>query len=352
MPPHFHRFCDLRACRRTPILTLVLLVLASIVGCQPPASQQVRKGTETPPPSTPAKLRLAVIPKGTTHEFWKSVHFGAEQAAKEFDFPVEIDWLGPQLENDRDGQITIVQNFVTSKVNGIVLAPLDSQALVASVAEANDAGIPVVIFDSGLDDASIVVSYVATDNFHGGELAAEEMARRLNGQGNVIMLRYTPGSESTEQREEGFLKKLSEYPEIEVISSDQYAGTTPESSLDKAQQVINKFEGKFDGVFAVCEPNARGVFGALKEAELSDKVQFIGFDPSPDMVNAMADGKMQGIVLQDPVQMGYLAVKTIVEHLQGKTVETRVRTGEYLATPENMKEERMQELLNPKQFGE
>ena len=92
--------------------------------------------------------------------------------------------------------------------------------------------------------------------------------------------------------------------------------------------------------------------GALKEAGLTDKVQFIGFDPSPDMVNAMAEGKMQGIVLQDPVQMGYLAVKTIVEHLQGKTVEKRVRTGEYLATPENMNEERMHQLLNPKQFGE
>ncbi len=140
-------------------------------------------------------------PKGTTHEFWKSVHYGAVQAGDEFG--ADIVWLGSLLEQDKDGQITVVQNFITQGVDGIVLAPIDSQALVTPVKEAHEEGIPVVIFDSGLDeenlgDSAAVVSYVATDNHHGGELAADEIARRLpNGTGNVVLLRYMVGSEST-----------------------------------------------------------------------------------------------------------------------------------------------------------
>ncbi len=326
-------------------LLLALLMVLPLIACQPPESGSSSSSSRS---GKSGKLRIAVIPKGTTHEFWKSVHYGAEQAAKEFD--VEVVWLGPQLENDREGQITVVQNFITQGVDGICLAPLDSQALIASVKEAKDAGIPVVIYDSGLDDESIIVSYVATDNFRGGELAAEEMANRLDGRGNVIMLRYNPGSESTQQREEGFLKKLKEYPDIKVMSSDQYLGTTPESSLDKAQQMINKYRDEVDGIFAVCEPNATGVLGALEDAEMTDDVVFIGFDPSPRMVKAMSEQKMKGIVLQDPVRMGYLSVKTMVEHLRGDDVEKRIVTGEYIATPENMKEEKMDKLLNPPQF--
>ncbi len=124
------------------------------------------------------KYRIAVIPKGTTHEFWKSVHAGAARAAKEAG-NVEVLWKGPLQENDTEGQINVVQEFITKKVDGIVLAPLDSQALVAPVRDAKEHGIPTVIFDSALADESIIVSYVATDNFHGGALAARRLAEVL-----------------------------------------------------------------------------------------------------------------------------------------------------------------------------
>jgi ribose transport system substrate-binding protein len=128
------------------------------------------------------KYRIAVIPKGTTHEFWKSVHAGAARAAKEAG-NVEIFWKGPLHENDdAEGQINVVQEFITKKVDGLVLAPLDSQALVAAVKDAKLQGIPTVIFDSGLADESIIVSYVATDNYHGGALAAQRLAEVLEEQ--------------------------------------------------------------------------------------------------------------------------------------------------------------------------
>ena len=172
-----------------------------------------------------------------------------------------------------------------------------------------------------------------------------------SSQPGVVLLRYNPGSESTEQRESGFLETLKkEYPDIHILSSDQYCGTTPESSLDKAQQMLLKHDDAITGIFAVCEPNANGVLRALREADLAGQVKFVGFDPNQPMVQALSQGHMHGIVLQDPVKMGYLAVKTMVEHLEGKQVEKRIATGEFVATPENMKTEEMQKLLNPAQF--
>lgn len=321
-----------------------LLVVVFLAGCSP--SPQASRSD----PAAGEKLRIAVIPKGTTHEFWKSVHAGAENAAKELG-NVEILWKGPLLENDREGQINVVQDFITKGVDGVCLAPLDSQALIGSVEEARQAGIPTVIFDSGLQDERIIVSYVATDNYNGGALAARRLAETLDGKGDVILLRYNPGSESTEQREQGFLETLAkEFPGIKLLSSDQYSGTTPETSLDKAQQLLLKFQSEVDGVFAVCEPNSTGMLGALEQAGLAGKVKFIAFDPNAALVQAMQGGKINGIVLQDPVKMGYLAVKTMVEHLQHKPVEKRVATGEYMATPENMTGDEMNRLLHPQQF--
>ncbi len=169
----------------------------------------------------------------------------------------------------------------------------------------------------------------------------------------IILLRYATGSESTTKREQGFLETItSEYPQINVISSDQYAGTNENLSLDKAQQLLLKFEDRIEGVFAVCESNALGVLRALEQEDRAESVQFVGFDPNEQMVEALADGKMKGIVLQDPVQMGYLSVKTMVAHLSGEEVEKRISTGEFVATPDNMETEPYKSLLQPAQISE
>ncbi|MEX2119741.1 MAG: substrate-binding domain-containing protein [Pirellulales bacterium] len=327
-------------------LLLVLLGSLLAAGCQPSGRNPSAVGGAN------KKYRIAVIPKGTTHEFWKSVHAGADKAARELG-NVEVLWKGPLLENDREGQINVVQDFVTQQVDGICLAPLDSQGLVAAVKDAKASEIPTVIFDSGLDDESIIVSYVATDNYQGGVLAARRLVETLDGKGDVILLRYNPGSESTEQREAGFLDTLEqEFPEINILSSNQYSGTTPEKSLEQAQQLLLKFHDEVDGVFAVCEPNSTGMLGALEGEGLAGKVKFIAFDPSPTLVRAMAEGKIDGIVLQDPVNMGYLGVKTLMAHIEGKPVEKQISTGEFIATPDNMNEPDMHRLLHPVQFGE
>ncbi len=334
------RWREVRPVVRLFLLATVALLLA---GCTrgEPAADAAANGEK--------RFRIAVIPKGTTHVFWKSVHAGAQQAAKELG-NVDIYWKGALLENDREGQINVVADFVAQGVDGIVLAPLDATALVASVDDAKREGIPTVIFDSGLADESVIVSYVATDNYNGGVLAAREMGQRLDGKGNVILLRYNVGSESTEERERGFLETLKkEFPEIVMLSDDQYSGTTALQAQNKALELLNQYGDRLNGIFAVCEPDTVGVLAALEQEGLAGKVTFVGFDPSPLLVEAMAAGKIQGIVLQDPVAMGYEGVKAMVAHLQGEPVEARVATGEVMATTENMNEPRIKQLLDPPQ---
>lgn len=328
---------------------LLVSTLLSI-GCQPPqnaASSKDASTDKTTDPGAQKKYKIAVVPKGTTHVFWKSVHFGAAKAAEEFG--AEILFQGPQKEDDRDQQISLIQSLTIKGVDGICLAPLDSEALVRPVEEAQKAGIPTVIFDSGLNASDTIVSYVATDNFLGGQMAATAMAKALNEKGRVIMLRYAVGSESTEQREEGFLAKIKEYPQIEVLSSDQYAGTSVMSSVDKAQQLFQRFDNNVDGIFAVCESNADGVLKAIEDSGLAGKIVFVGFDPSESLRVALANRKMSAIILQDPVNMGYQAVKAMIEHLNGQEVKKRIDTGEFIATPDNLNDEQIRKLLNPEQ---
>lgn len=321
--------------------TCWLLLLAVAAGCSSTESPTAA-GSQGPKP-----LTFAVIPKGTSHEFWKSVHYGAEKAAGELG-NVEILWKGPVKESDTASQIDVVKDMVTRGVDGIVLAPNQKGALVKAVSESIDEDIPVVIFDSGLDDGPQIVSYVATDNFKGGEMAAEAMAEAIGEKGNVILLRYIAGSESTEQREEGFLAGLKKYPEIKVVSSDQRGGDNTTASKEKVDQLLQLYGDDLAGIFAVCEPNANGTLEALKNAGVDGKVKFIAFDPSDALLEGLQNGSVSGIILQDPVQMGYQSVMTLHGHLAGETADEFISTGEYCATPANMSEERMQELLKPK----
>jgi ribose transport system substrate-binding protein len=293
---------------------------------------------------------IAVIPKGTTHEFWKSIHAGAIKAAREFSAQgneVALTWKGPLREDDREQQIQVVEGFTSQGMSGIVLAPLDNRALVRPVEEAQRAGIPTVIIDSGLESNNIV-SFVATDNLRGGELAAERMGALLQGKGKVLLLRYQEGSASTEQRELGFLTKLkSSFPNIEVISSDQYAGATRDTAKRASENLLNRFGNEVQGIFCPNESSTSGMLLALQDIDKAGKVVFLGFDATQTFIDAMRNKQLHGVVVQNPFNMGYLGVKTMVEHLMGKPIEKRVDTGVTMITPDNLDAPESQALLHP-----
>ena len=293
---------------------------------------------------------IAVIPKGTTHEFWKSIHAGAVKAEQELaaqGIQVKLFWKGPLREDDRDQQIQVVENFTARNVSGIVLAPLDSQALVAPVATASQAGVPTVVIDSDLK-SDRQISFVATDNFKGGQMAGDYLAKQLGGKGNIILLRYQVGSASTEEREEGFLDAIRKHPRLKLISSDQHAGATREVAYQASQNLLNRFGREVQGIFCPNETATIAMTKALRDiGRAGGQVKMVGFDSGSQSVLDLKNGDVQALVVQDPLKMGYLGVVTLVQHLQGKPVEKRIDTGVSLVTTENMAQPDMAALLAP-----
>jgi ribose transport system substrate-binding protein len=328
------------------------LAIAMVAGCGPKEPGETGSATSSGGAQSgdSKKYRIAVIPKGTTHEFWKSVEAGARDAEKEFG--VEVIWKGPLKEDDRDSQIKVVEDFTTQGVDAIVLAPLDDTALATPVSNAQKSDIPVVIFDSDLKGAE-TVSFVATDNEKGGTAAGEEMIRLLGGNGNVVVLRYQEGSASTMNREKGFLDAVKKAEGIKVLSENRYAGATVETALTEAENLLSGFKNpdgslKIHGIYCPNESSTAGMLLALQQNKWAGKVKFVGFDASEKLIAGLKAGEINGLVVQNPRKMGYEGVKAAYDHLQKKEVLKRIDTGATLVTGDNMNEPAMQELLGIK----
>jgi len=299
----------------------------------------------------PAQQTIAVIPKGTTHVFWKSIQAGAYKAGSELG--VKIDWIGPEKEDDRQQQISLVDNQVLNQVAGIVLAPIDELALRRPVQYAVKAGIPVIIIDSGLRDAEeFYTSFIATNNYMGGELAAQALAGVLGEKGRVIVLRFVEGSASTEKRAAGFLDKIKNYPAIEVASAEQYGGATQSQAQQVAENILLRFtdpagELNIDGIFCTNESTTYGMLQALRRKRLSGQVRFVGFDSSPALLEGLRNKELDGLVVQDPFKMGYLGVKTMMQALHGEPVGKEIDTGVTLVNQKNMDHPEIKQLLHP-----
>jgi ribose transport system substrate-binding protein len=329
--------------RRVGLLISCLLASTAAFACKGNAASSDAPGAN-PSSKAAAQRQIAVIPKGTTHEFWKSVHAGANKAGA--DLGVEILWKGPVREDDRAEQVKVVEDFVTKRVAGIVLAPLDDTALVPVVKDAAAEGIPVVIIDSDIrwDER---VSFVATDNHAAGAAAGRRLGELLGGKGKVAMMRYQEGSASTAAREAGILETLrKDFPGVEIVSDNQYGGATTESAYKTAENLLVKFD-QLDGVFCPNESTTFGMLRALEDAKRSERVRFVGFDASTKLVEALAKGRIQGLVVQNPFAMGERGVQAVVARLEGKPVEPRIDTGVLVATRENMEEPSTRALLAP-----
>ncbi len=325
-------------------------------------------------PKVDFKYRVVVIPKGATHQHWQSVHRGADRAAADLaakGIAVEILWQAPQTESDALEQIGFIDLSIGRKVSGLVLAPQDSKQMVPPVRRARADGIPTVIIDSNLDkdelqkEPDLTVKYVATDNRHGGELAAERLLKVLADAGKeaprLVLFRYAPGSESTEQREQGFLDHVNKVVEErkkagqaapEIIEDKVYAGSTVDSAETAAGPMLTRLgaRGAIDGIFAVNESSATGLLNALRSAGLDKQVHVVAFDVSDPLQRAIEQGEADGTVVQDPYRMGYLGVWYLVQHLEGYDAASDgkkdVSTGEYVVTKDNLKTKEIEGLFN------
>ncbi len=273
---------------------------------------------------------------------------GAEGAADAND--VELIWKGPQKEDDKADQIKVVENFTNQKVDGIIMAPLDEEALKTPSKEAIAKGIKMIIVDSGLKDVE-TESFIATDNEKAGYMGGERLAKALGGKGKVIMLRYAEGSASTMAREKGFLDAAKKGG-LEVVSEEQHGGATRESAQTASENLLTRFKAgdglSIQGIFCPNESTAFGMMKALKNGKLTDKVKFVGFDSSKELLEAVTAGEIEGLVLQNPTNMGKLAVENMVKVLKGGTIEKRIDTGAILVDKANMESDEVKALLGKK----
>jgi ribose transport system substrate-binding protein len=318
--------------KKTLPIIIALVVIAIIFV----AMGIVNKGKQ------PGKRQIAVIPKGTTHIFWESVRKGAEKAGEEAG--VKILWNGPKRETDREEQIQIIEDFIVQKVAGIVLAPLDSKALVPKVDELYDKNIPCVIIDSGIDTDKYVC-FAATDNYIGGLIAARRMGKILNGKGKIVVLKYVPGSGSTTNRENGFVDTIrKEFPDIDIVDQ-QYGKDTVETALQVTEDMLTK-NAELDGLFACNASTSVGALQGLRSQGRAGKIKMIGFDTEKALIDGLKEGAIDSLVAQNPFKMGYEGVKAVVAVLDGKELPTRrIDTGVTLVTKENLATPEIQALL-------
>jgi ribose transport system substrate-binding protein len=285
---------------------------------------------------------VGVVPKGANHIFWQTVHAGAIKASQEFGF--EVEWNAPTLEIDSSRQIEIVESMVNRRLAGIAVAPVDRQALVGVVERAGQAGIPVVIFDSGIDTAKRI-SYVATNNVEGGRMAARRLGQVLGGKGKVGIIGFMPGSGATMEREEGFqdeMKKL--YPGVELLGV-QFGMADRAKAMAATENVLTAHPD-LAGLFADNESSSSGAVQALKSRN-ARQVTMVAFDASEQLVADLRGGAIDSIVVQNPFRMGYESARIIGLKLRGETPAAHIDSGAALITREDLAKADVQALLFP-----
>lgn len=292
--------------------------------------------------SRTSQKTVGVVPKGANHQFWLSVQAGAVKAGREFGFAIE--WNSPKIETDTARQIDIIDSMINRRLAGIVLAPIDSKALVRVVQRAKTAKIPVAIFDSGLESPDRI-TYVATNNLESGRIAARRMGEILGGKGKVGVVGFRAGSASTMERESGFVEEIrAKFPQMTVLPV-QYNEADRAKALAITENMLTAHPD-LAGIFADNEGSSMGAVQGLK-ARAARSVKMIAYDASDQLVADLRSGWIDSILLQDPFKMGYLSTSAIGRHLKGETVEPEVDSGIRLITKPDLDLPDVQELLNP-----
>ena len=324
---------------------IAIMALALLAGCgQEPASPPDGTGTaeDTAAADSQEKRKIAVIPKGLSHQFWLTVKAGAEAAAEEFG--VAVVWQGPSKETEIERQIGIVENMITTKVDAIVMAACDENALINVIKESIDAGIPVVTIDSGVK-SDLPVSFVATDNIEGAKAAARTLAKLIGEDGEVGLIPFVKGAATSEMREQGFKEGIAAFENIRLVAT-QYSMSDSAKGMEVTESMMTSHPN-LKGVFAASEPTAVGCAQAIRASGRAGEVKLVSFDASDQQIADLKDGVCQALVVQDPFRMGYDGVKAAIDHLEGRSVDKRIDTGVTVVTMDNFEEPEVQKILYP-----
>ncbi len=284
---------------------------------------------------------IAVIPKASADIFWQSVHAGAVKGSWAND--VKIIWDGPPNETDIAGEMKIAETMINRQVDAIALAPSDSSAFKIVVDRAAAAHIPVVIYDSGID-SDRYVTFVATDNYLGGEMGADRIGKILAGKGKIVMIKTVPGSASTTAREDGFRHELhTKFPGIQILD-ERFGMASIAQSLAVAENMLTAHPD-LNGIFCSNESGTEGAAQALKAR--SRTIKIVGFDSSPMLLDELQSGVIDSLVIQDPFKMGETAVEQAVKAVKKQTTPKQIFLPPRLINSGNIRDPAVQLQLHP-----
>ncbi len=268
----------------------------------------------------PGAKIIGVVPKATSHLFFVSIHAGVDAAAREFG--VQVEWNGPQEETAHARQIQIVDAMITRRVDALAISATDERALAAPVERAIRLGIPVTVFDSGVN-VEDYVQFVATDNFGAGQRAARRLAALIGGKGKIAMVMHKPGGTSTMLRERGFEETMAkEFPAVRIVGR-QFGMSDAARSRAAAENLLTA-SPDLAGLFASSEASSLGSIGAIRSLGRAGQVRLITFDTSDQHIEALRDGVIDVMMVQDSYRIGYEAVRSLAMKLRGETPPKRV----------------------------
>lgn len=284
---------------------------------------------------------IAVIPKASADIFWQSVHAGAVKSS--WANQVNIVWEGPPNETDIAGEMQIVETMIDRQVDAIALAPSDRTAFRIVLDRAAAARIPVVIYDSGVD-SNQYATFVATDNYLGGEIGADRMGKILKGKGKIVMIKTVPGSASTTAREDGFRHELqAKFPGIQILD-ERFGMASIAQSLTVAENMLTAHPD-LNGIFCSNESGSEGAAQALKAR--GSKIKLVGFDSSPMLLDQLKAGVIDSLVIQNPFKMGETAVDQATTLVKKGKPPKQIFLPPRLINSENINDPDVQQQLHP-----
>lgn len=308
-------------------LFLALIMVLSLVACGAPA--------EKAPAADEAKLKVGIFVKDNTNPFWRYVVKGAMQAGK--DLGVEVIEYTPQEASNVEQQVSLVQDAIQAKLDGIAIVAVDSNALLDSCKQAQDAGIVVVPFNSRMDDLG-APTFVGIDNYTGMKALMEALVQKLGGKGNVVILEGVLAGYANQERMRAVNEVLAQYPDIKVVAQ-QAADAQREKAITVMENILQAND-KIDAVIGHNDNTALGAYQAILDAGRQDEMIITGFDAQEELLRYLADGdeRVAMSVDQSPYMQGYSSVEAVVKILKGETVPEWIPTGGSLVTTENAKE--------------
>lgn len=258
--------------------------------------------------------RIALVTGDNHDPFFVSMNAGAQAEAKRLG--VEVDWQGPAVYEPAQ-QIPILNTVLQSKPDFLLTSPTDRTALIPTLKQFQSADIPVIAMDTDIDDPSLRLARISSDNLEGGKLGAKELARAIGEKGKVLLINQAPGILVLDERQQGFEQQIKKYPNIDYLGV-RFTQDDPVKTAEAVKAVIAR-DPDLAGVFAIDTLSGEGTITGIKDAGKQDQVKVVAFDASPSEVEALKTGSIESLIVQRCYDMGVTAVRDAVKYLEDGT---------------------------------